>query len=145
MIHDRYPDNITAQVHNHFGDVEKAFAQAYHIRTDRFVNSKTDGVMMEPQACLAKFDFSGRLTLWTSTQVSHYVQRTLAIALKMPVDHIRVIAPYVGGGLDPKPLPTRMNPSPVFWPKSPEGRFVWFWTGNRFSGTIVPGTNTCMK
>ena len=102
VIHDRYPDNITIQVHNHFGDVEKAFAKAHHIRTDRFVNSKTDGAMMEPQACVAKPDLSGRLTLWTSTQVSHYVQRTLAIALKMPVDHIRVIAPNVGGGFGPK-------------------------------------------
>ena len=57
---------------------------------------------MEPQACVAKPDLSGRLTLWTSTQVSHYVQRTLAIALRMPVDHIRVIAPTVGGGFGPK-------------------------------------------
>jgi len=102
VIHERYPDNLTIQVHNHFGDVEKAFAKAHHIRTDRFVNSKTDGVMMEPQACLAKPDLAGRITLWTSTQVSHYVQRTLAIALKMPVDHIRVIAPTVGGGFGPK-------------------------------------------
>lgn len=102
VIHDRYPDNLTIQVHNHFGDVEKAFSEAHHIRTDRFVNSKTDGAMMEPQACLAKPDLSGKLTLWTSTQVSHYVQRTLAIALKMPVDHLRVIAPNVGGGFGPK-------------------------------------------
>ncbi len=102
VIHDRFPDNLTIQVHNHFGDVEKAFAKAHHIRTDRFVNSKTDGLMMEPQACVAKPDLSGKLTLWTSTQVSHYVQRTLAIALKMPVDHIRVIAPNVGGGFGPK-------------------------------------------
>ena len=117
VIHDRYPDNITAQVHNHFGDVEKAFAQAYHIRTDRFVNSKTDGVMMEPQACVAKFDLSGRLTLWTSTQVSHYVQRTLAIALKMPVDHIRVIAPYVGGGFGPKASTNPYEPITCFLAK----------------------------
>ena len=102
VIHDRFSDNLTIQVHNHFGDVEKAFARAHHIRKDRFVNSKTDGAMMEPQACVAKSDLSGKLTLWTSTQVSHYVQRTLAIALKMPVDHIRVIAPCVGGGFGPK-------------------------------------------
>ena len=31
VIHDRYPDDIGSGS-NHFGDVEKAFAQAYHIR-----------------------------------------------------------------------------------------------------------------
>jgi hypothetical protein len=25
VIHERFPDNLTIQVHNHFGDVEKAF------------------------------------------------------------------------------------------------------------------------
>ncbi len=97
IIHEKYPGNICIQVHNHFGNVEVGFAQAHHIRTDRFMNSKTDGAMLEPQACLADYDLSGCLTLWTSTQVSHYVQRTVAIALKMPIDKVRVIAPTVGG------------------------------------------------
>lgn len=118
VLHERYPDNITIQVHNFFGDVEKAFAKAHHIRTDHFVNSKTDGAMMEPQACVAKSDLSGRLTLWTSTQVSHYVQRTLAVALKMPVDHIRVIAPNVGGGFGPKASSHPYEPITCFLAKT---------------------------
>jgi len=98
VIHERYPDNLTIQVHNHFGDVHEAFANAHYVRTDRFVNSKTDGAALEPQACVALVDLDGRVTLYTSTQVSHYVQRTVAIALNKPVDKIRVIAPNVGGG-----------------------------------------------
>lgn len=98
LVHERYPQNIFIEVHNHFGNIEEGFSRAYHIRTDRFMSSKIDGAMLEPQACLASYDLSGNLTLWTSTQASHYVQRTVAIALQLPIDKVRVIAPTVGGG-----------------------------------------------
>lgn len=98
LIHERHTLNISQEVHNHFGDVDEAFARSDYIRIDRFVNSKIDGAMLEPQACLALYDLSGNLTLWSSTQVSHYVQRTLAIALQLSIEKIRVVAPTVGGG-----------------------------------------------
>ena len=74
----------------------KRLAESYIVRTDRFMNRKSDGAFMEPQACLASFDLSGNLTLWTSTQVSHYVQRTVAMVLEMPLEKVRVIAPNGG-------------------------------------------------
>jgi 4-hydroxybenzoyl-CoA reductase subunit alpha len=89
-------------VHNEAGNIERGFADAYLVRTDRFMNKKTDGVCLEPQAALANYDLSGHLTLWTSTQVSHYVQRTVAMVLQLPLDKMRVIAPYVGGGFGVK-------------------------------------------
>jgi 4-hydroxybenzoyl-CoA reductase subunit alpha len=102
LIHADHPRNICQEVHNEVGNVEKAFAEAYLVRTDKFANKKSDGACLEPQAALASFDLSGNLTLWTSTQVSHYVQRTVAIVLQMPVDKVRVIAPFVGGGFGVK-------------------------------------------
>jgi CO/xanthine dehydrogenase Mo-binding subunit len=66
------------------------------------MNKKTDGACLEPQATLADYDLSGHLTLWTSTQVSHYVQRAVAMVLQLPLDRVRVIAPYVGGGFGVK-------------------------------------------
>ncbi|MDP2735331.1 MAG: molybdopterin-dependent oxidoreductase, partial [bacterium] len=98
LLHQKYLGNISQEVHNHFGNVEEGFARADYIRTDRFMNNKIDGAMLEPQACLAVCDLQGKLTLWSSTQVSHYVQRTVAIALNLPIDKVRVIAPTVGGG-----------------------------------------------
>ncbi len=102
LIHREYPRNICQEVHNGAGDTARAFEQSYIVRTDRFMNRKSDGAFMEPQAALASFDLSGNVTLWTSTQVSHYVQRAVAMVLEMPIEKVRVIAPTVGGGFGVK-------------------------------------------
>ena len=102
LIHPEYPRNICQEVHNSVGDLEKGFADSYIIRTDRFANRKTDGAPMEPISCLANYDLNGNLTLWDSTQVSHYVQREVAMVLELPIEKVRVIAPYVGGGFGVK-------------------------------------------
>jgi CO/xanthine dehydrogenase Mo-binding subunit len=39
------------------------------------------------------------LTVWSTTQVVHWVQAQLSRALKLPESCVRVIAPDVGGGL----------------------------------------------
>ncbi|MBN2240540.1 MAG: molybdopterin-dependent oxidoreductase [Dehalococcoidales bacterium] len=98
LIHKEYPRNICQEVHNSVGDIERGFAESYIVRTDRFANRKTDGAPMEGLACLADYDNSGNLTLWSSTQVSHYVQRNVSMVLELPIDRVRIIAPYVGGG-----------------------------------------------
>ena len=102
LIHKEYPRNICQEVHNGAGDTARGFEDSYIVRTDRFMNRKSDGAFMEPQACLASVDLSGNLTLWTSTQVSHYVQRAVAMVLEMPIEKVRVIAPNVGGGFGVK-------------------------------------------
>lgn len=102
LIHPEYPRNICQEVHNSVGNVEEGFAQSFLVRTDRYSNRKTDGAMLEPQACLASYDLNDHLTLWTSTQVSHYVQREVAMVLQLPIERVRVIAPYVGGGFGVK-------------------------------------------
>ncbi len=102
VIHEDYPNNIGAEVHQEFGDVEEAFKECDYIRTDEFTNKKQDGAFLEPQACLAVYDPGDGLTLHSSTQVPHYVQRTLAMVLRLPVGKVRVVQPYVGGGFGPK-------------------------------------------
>ena len=102
LIHPEYPKNICQEVHNGAGDTARAFAESYVVRTDRFMNRKSDGAFMEPQACLANVDLAGNLTLWTSTQVSHYVQRAVAMVLEIPIEKVRVITPNVGGGFGVK-------------------------------------------
>ena len=102
LIHPEYPKNICQEVHNGAGDTRKGFEDSYIVRTDRFMNRKSDGAFMEPGATLATFDLAGNLTLWTSTQVSHYVQRTVAMVMEIPLEKVRVIAPAVGGGFGVK-------------------------------------------
>jgi 4-hydroxybenzoyl-CoA reductase subunit alpha len=98
LIHEDFPRNITAEVHQEFGDVEDAFSQADYIREDTFVNERLDAAFLEPQACIATYDSLGNLTLTTSTQTPHYVQRTIAMTLGLPLHKVRVKKPYVGGG-----------------------------------------------
>ncbi|MGA2734333.1 MAG: molybdopterin cofactor-binding domain-containing protein [Syntrophobacteraceae bacterium] len=102
LIHDQYPRNICAEVHQEFGDVKAAFKQCDLIKTTRFVNKRQDGAFIEPQGCIAYYDHFGNLTLYSSTQAPHYVQRTVAMVLRLPIGKVRVVKPYVGAGFGPK-------------------------------------------
>lgn len=101
-VHERYPRNICVEVHQEFGDCAAAERDADVIRTDRLTSKMQDAAFLEPQAAIALYDRRGNLTLWSSTQVPHYVQRTLAMVLRLPLHRVRVIKPYVGGGFGPK-------------------------------------------
>jgi len=109
QIHDMYPRNICGEVHQLFGDVEAARSQADAVRTDTFSTKMQNGAFLEPQCALAEFDATGRLVLWSSTQAPHYVQRTIAMVLGLPVHRVRVAKPYVGGGFGPKAAASSME------------------------------------
>jgi 4-hydroxybenzoyl-CoA reductase alpha subunit len=98
QLHEKYPGNICAEVHHEFGDVAAAFEQCDLIKTTTVKNKRQDGGFIEPQGCIAEFDHAGNLTLTTSTQVPHYVQRTVAMVLGLDVGKVRVVKPYVGAG-----------------------------------------------
>jgi len=102
QLHESYPRNICAEVHQEFGDVEAAFQECDLVRTDTFINKRQDAAFLEPQGCIANYDLNGFLTLHTSTQSPHYVMRTVAMVLGIPVGKVRVVKPYVGGGFGPK-------------------------------------------
>ncbi len=102
QIHDEYPGNLNAEVHQEFGDTEAALAQCDLVVDHTFLNKRQDAAFIEPHSCVAVFDLNGKLTLHTSTQVPHYVMRTVAMVLQIPVGDVRVVKPYVGGGFGPK-------------------------------------------
>jgi len=102
QLHDMYKNNMCAEVHWDFGDIEKARQESFIVRTDHMTSKMQDGAFMEPQSVLAEVDAHGNLTMWSSTQAPHYVQRTLAMALHLPLHKVRVIKPAVGGGFGPK-------------------------------------------
>jgi len=114
QLHEDYPRNICAEVHQEFGDAAAAFKECDLIHTHKFVNQRQDAAFLEPHACLAEYDLSGHLTLFTSTQVPHYVQRTVAMVTGLPVGRVRVVKPYVGGGFGPKAEATPLEMSACF-------------------------------
>ena len=63
LIHDRYKNNINTHVDQHFGDIEKGFAESDHIREETFTGNHVYQSPMEPHASLATWDHDGTLVL----------------------------------------------------------------------------------
>jgi 4-hydroxybenzoyl-CoA reductase subunit alpha len=107
-IHDpartRRPYNVHRQLAQEFGDVEAGFAKADHVREDVFFYEGSTHLPMEQHSAVATC-VDGRLTLWSSTQVVHYVHRALAQVLELPMHRIRVIGAAHGGGFGGKTDP----------------------------------------
>jgi 4-hydroxybenzoyl-CoA reductase alpha subunit len=85
-----------------FGDVGEALAKSDHVFEDLFFYEGNTHLPIEQHAAVAEVDGEGKLTLWSSTQVPHYVHRALARVLKIPASHVRVIACPNGGGFGGK-------------------------------------------
>jgi len=85
-----------------FGDVNQALAKADHVFEDVFFYQGNTHLPIEQHASVAAVDGEGKLTLWSSTQVPHYIHRALANALQIPPAHVRVIACPNGGGFGGK-------------------------------------------
>ncbi len=88
-----------------FGDVDEGMAIADHIREDVFSFAGNTHAALETHSALAAYDADGKLTLWSSTQVPHYVHRTIEKVLELPAGRIRVIATPSGGGFGGKTDP----------------------------------------
>ncbi len=99
--------NVQKEVVQQFGDVDAAFARAAHTVRVRGTFSGVTHAFTEPLVTVAEATPDGRLTVWSATQVPHYLHRTLSEVLGLPMHRIRVIKPEVGGGFGGKsdPLP----------------------------------------
>src|SRR4030043_808945 len=102
QIHEGVELNINVNRHIEWGDVDEAFKKCDHIRIDQFVCSSQDRVCMETHCAISSFDYTGKLTVWTSTQSSYFMQALLSGMLGMREGDIRVINPYTGGGFGSK-------------------------------------------
>jgi len=83
------------------GDLEAGFAEADVVIEPRIVNHRTAGGAIEPRAVLAE-ERAGHITVWSATQVPHFLRLFLAIMLGLSEERVRVIAPEVGGGFGSK-------------------------------------------
>ncbi|MFQ5858093.1 MAG: molybdopterin cofactor-binding domain-containing protein [Anaerolineae bacterium] len=106
QIHE-YADNgnIHKLISLAFGEIEDGFAEADYIREDVFFYQGSTHLPLEQHAAVAQAHPNGKITLWSSTQVPHYVLRAVAQVLDMPTSQIRVIATSPGGGFGGKTDP----------------------------------------
>jgi xanthine dehydrogenase YagR molybdenum-binding subunit len=86
------------------GDVEAAMAAAEVVVDSTYTTPMHHNNPLEPHASTALWD--GRsLTIWDSTQGVHPVRETLSSLFGLPVERVRVVCPYVGGGFGAKGTP----------------------------------------
>jgi len=97
--------NLSKHVELEFGDVEASLAASDLVVEDEYFFEGTTHTAIEPHCALANMETSGVLTVWSATQVSHYLHRELAKVLEMPASRIRVIQPPIGGAFGGKSEP----------------------------------------
>ncbi|WP_134702814.1 xanthine dehydrogenase family protein molybdopterin-binding subunit [Ammoniphilus sp. YIM 78166] len=98
LIHEDRPNNVSAELHTSYGDIEKAFAEADFIFEDRFDTSKQAHCPLERRAVIADYERSGRVTIYSQTQTPHTLRKEIAKVLAIPVSQVRVIRMPIGGG-----------------------------------------------
>jgi len=101
ILHEELGTNLAFSYPVKGGDPEKAFAEAAVVVRERITNQRLIPNAMEPRAVLVKPE-NGALTMWTTTQIPHFVQLMTAMSLGLSQNNVRVIAPEVGGGFGSK-------------------------------------------
>jgi len=101
--------NICQAVHVEWGDVDAAFASAAHIAEGEFYFPMVYAYAMEPYTAVADYDPRGLLTVHSCAQHPFMVRHDLAEVFGLPLNGVRVIVPYVGGGYGSKSY-TKIEP-----------------------------------
>jgi CO/xanthine dehydrogenase Mo-binding subunit len=101
--------NICQAVHVEWGEVDAAFASAAHIVEGEFYFPMVYAYAMEPYVAVADYDPTGQLTVYSSAQHPFMVRHDLAEVFDLPLNSVRVIVPFVGGGYGSKSY-TKIEP-----------------------------------
>jgi carbon-monoxide dehydrogenase large subunit len=101
LVHDALGSNKVHEWSLGGGDVDAALAEADVVVERRVINHRIAGAPIETRGVVAEYR-SGSLTLWSSTQVPHFVRLFMALLLGINEDRVRVIAPDVGGAFGSK-------------------------------------------
>ncbi|WP_428265557.1 xanthine dehydrogenase family protein molybdopterin-binding subunit [Haliangium sp.] len=97
--------NLSKRVHLAFGEVDEGIDGADLVVEDEYFFEGTTHTAIEPHCALANVDGGGVLTVWSATQVSHYLQRELARVLELEASRVRVVQPPLGGAFGGKSEP----------------------------------------
>ncbi len=103
VVHDRFHTNLIGSFSVGRGNFDAALARAPHSLRRRFYHHRYAAVPMECRGVVSAYDpRTDAVTIWSSTQVVHWVRREAAALLGMPESRVRCIALDVGGGFGGK-------------------------------------------
>jgi carbon-monoxide dehydrogenase large subunit len=84
------------------GDIDEAFEKADVVVRERYVQQRLIPSAIETRAVVAQPEPLDSFTVYTSTQVPHFVKDVLSVMCGVPDTKLRVVAPDVGGGFGSK-------------------------------------------
>src|SRR5262245_42595601 len=103
LLYEEFGDNIAFRMEVPNPAVEQALREADAVVRLRIVQQRLIPMAMEPRATVAHWDRGMKqLTVWSATQIPHLLRTQIAEALRVPENHVRVIAPEAGGGFGAK-------------------------------------------
>jgi len=106
QVHDGAKDgNVSKHVFLEFGDVDGQLGKSDAVIEAEYWYEGSTHAPIEPHCAIGDFDATGFLTLYSSTQVAHYLHRDLAKILGLPTQRVRVVQPVVGGAFGGKSEP----------------------------------------
>lgn len=148
--------NIAQKMEFEAGDVDAGFAEADFIVEDTCVIPRVHQTYIEPHACTARVDPSGKVTVWTSTQSIFAIRSGVASSLGLNPSDINVIGQTIGGGFGGKfgtlvhPYAVLLSqltgrPVKIVYSREQEmldgrpapGATIWVRTGVRKDGTVT--------
>lgn len=98
LLHpDRGDSNLCVHYKIRKGNVDKAFAQADVIVEGEYHTPVQEHAYLQPEAGLAYIDEEGRIVVESAGQWTHADRKSIAHALDVPEEQVRVIYPAIGG------------------------------------------------
>lgn len=95
-------DNVAVKRYLELGQVSQGFKDADLIVEDTFSTQMVEHAPLEPHACIAQYEHDGSFKIWSSTQRPFVLVSDISRVLEVPLSHIRLITPAVGGGFGGK-------------------------------------------
>jgi aerobic carbon-monoxide dehydrogenase large subunit len=103
IVHDRFGTNLIGAFTIGKGDVDATLEHAPHRLVRRFHHHRYAAMPMECRGVAGLYDArTDTVTIWSATQVVHWVRREAALVLKLPEARVRCLALDVGGGFGGK-------------------------------------------
>jgi aerobic carbon-monoxide dehydrogenase large subunit len=103
VLHEELGSNLSYDTKFAAGDMEAALKEADVRIKQRLIQQRLIPIAIETRGVLADYRrFENKLTVYSSTQIPHFVKVWEAVILGIPESNVRVVAPEVGGGFGSK-------------------------------------------
>jgi CO/xanthine dehydrogenase Mo-binding subunit len=147
IIHKRHVDKTAGgNIHGVYratsGDIEQGFCESDEIIENTYTLPPVQHGHIEPHAVTALWEPGGKLVVYSPCQTPSPLHEQLAKVFKLPLNRVRVIVPFVGGGYGGKnhariepvvALLARKARRPVQWILTRDEVFL---TGRRFGAVV---------